>query len=266
VDLFGYLIIFLLFVIGFVFMGWLTFGADTNAYNTFENSFGTCWNFLLGNPPDWTQLAASNRVLGPFFFTMFTIFIFFILANMFIGIVSNSYGAVTANEPKYSFTHMLENTMEDVKAVLSRGFKFFSGRDLVYKRSVKELLRNLANPDVLQNPHPNREEVARAIGPTATELEIEDLYNWIKKVEDKKSKARSRRIKQDDDDTPPEEGSSGVQLKEQPQQIASGSNDGDVQLRARITALQAEVTQMRTTMQADMAQMKQLLQQVAGRF
>src|SRR5271163_4882520 len=63
---FDLLHIFLIFVFGFIFMGWLTFGADLQAYNTFPNSFNTCWNFLLGNTPDWGDMASSNRVLGPF--------------------------------------------------------------------------------------------------------------------------------------------------------------------------------------------------------
>jgi len=67
-DLVGFLFIFLILIFGFVFMGWVAFGQDIQGYNNFSNSFGTCWNFLLGNPPDYNAMSASNRILGPFFF------------------------------------------------------------------------------------------------------------------------------------------------------------------------------------------------------
>ncbi len=60
-----FLFIFLIILLGFVFMGWLTFGADLNYFNGFAGAIGTCWNFLIGNPPSYLELMQVNRSLGP---------------------------------------------------------------------------------------------------------------------------------------------------------------------------------------------------------
>lgn len=108
---------FLIILFGFLFFGWLTFGPDIYQFNGFANSLGTLWQFLIGNPPDYDQLALSNRVLGPIvcsvlylfyldsfshsiqYYALFTVFVFFILVNMFVAIVSNSFDLV-ANRTK----------------------------------------------------------------------------------------------------------------------------------------------------------------------
>jgi len=90
-DLLTFIAIFAIILLGFLFMGWLTFGAELGIFNGFISSMGTCWQFLIGNPPDFFDLYYVNRALGPIFFTLFTVFVFFILANMFIAIISGAY-------------------------------------------------------------------------------------------------------------------------------------------------------------------------------
>lgn len=60
--------IFLIFIFGFIFMGWLSFGADMEEFNTFVHSFSTSWTFIIGNAPDYNAMFRSNRLLGPLVF------------------------------------------------------------------------------------------------------------------------------------------------------------------------------------------------------
>jgi polycystin 2 len=188
-DLIGFLLIFLIFVFGFVFMGWLSFGADLNTFNTFGNSFGTCWNFLIGNPPIYSTMQSSNRVLGPVFFVLFTVFIFFILANMFIAILSNSLNDVVEADSQEKtklkdiiegkIVELIENVRKVYYRVTNKEFK---------KRSIFDILDELEHPEVMEQQNLTRDDVARAIGPKATTAEIDDLFLWIKKLEAKKNK------------------------------------------------------------------------------
>jgi len=195
-DLIGFLLIFLIITFGFIFMGWLAFGADLTAYDGFTNSFATCWNFLLGNPPDYFAMQSSNRVLGPLFFTLFTIFIFFILANMFIAILSNSFNVVSGDQGKIDVLDAISERVESIVKSITKTYEKMKKRPPRPKRAIKVLLDELAHPEILDQGDLTRDDVSRAIGPDAIEDEIEDLYVWVKKLESKKSRKAAKELKE----------------------------------------------------------------------
>lgn len=43
---------------------------------------------------DFEALEAANRVLGPIFFLTYVFFVFFVLLNMFIAIINDTYGEI----------------------------------------------------------------------------------------------------------------------------------------------------------------------------
>ena len=45
---------------------------------------------------DFEALEAANRVLGPIFFITYVFFVFFVLLNMFIAIINETYGEIKA--------------------------------------------------------------------------------------------------------------------------------------------------------------------------
>jgi len=194
-DLIGFLLIFLIFIFGFIFMGWLSFGSDLAAFNNFSNSFGTCWNFIIGNPPDYGSMFDSNRVLGPVFFVLFTIFIFFILANMFIAILSNSFNDVNSNKEDDG---KLKDIIDEKIAELVSGFKkmYFSVTNKNLKpRPIKEILDTLQNPLILERPNLTRDDVAHAIGSNAKQTEVDELYGWIKRLESKEQNKKAKEVR-----------------------------------------------------------------------
>ena len=64
-DLVYFLFIFLVVFFGFVMMAHLTFGADIAVFSSFLEAVGSCWQFIIGNPPSFDSLFSTNRVLGP---------------------------------------------------------------------------------------------------------------------------------------------------------------------------------------------------------
>ncbi|KAM9986098.1 hypothetical protein ACTFIZ_004357 [Dictyostelium cf. discoideum] len=90
-QLITFTIMFCIMMLGFLFSGWLTFGTDIASFNGFVTSLGTLLQFIIGNPPDYEAMSYTNRALGPIYYLLFTIFMFFILVNMFVAIISDSY-------------------------------------------------------------------------------------------------------------------------------------------------------------------------------
>lgn len=177
VDLATYLVMFLIILFGFLFFGWLTFGPDIYQFNGFANCLGTLWQFLIGNPPDYDELAKSNRILGPVYYALFTIFVFFILVNMFVAIVSNSFDLVAqrTKEQKQSMgvtgggiKKPLRRALVTVKAVVKRK-KLYSETELLRMLKHRELLEK----DVLTNQE--IEQALRDIGEEPLAIYIERI-------------------------------------------------------------------------------------------
>lgn len=158
IDMATYMVMFLIILLGFLFFGWLTFGPDLEEFNGFINSLGTLWQFLIGNPPDYGELSLSNRVLGPVYYALFTVFVFFILVNMFVAIVSNSYDAVSSRTVKK------EVTTYQMKKPFKRVVKMAKA---IYKRkplySETELLRMLQHKELLDKDHLTKQELEQEL-------------------------------------------------------------------------------------------------------
>jgi len=133
------------------------------------------WQFLIGNPPDYNDLSASNRVLGPVYYALFTIFVFFILVNMFVAIVSKSYDNVTDNLNKSNS----KIKMADLKKPLKRFAKMAKAvaqRKPLYSET--DLLRMMRNRNILEKSvltTADLESELRAMGEDPLSLYIERL-------------------------------------------------------------------------------------------
>jgi hypothetical protein len=191
-DLMGFMMIFLIFVFGFVFNSWLAFGDATAFFGSFSTSFGTGWNFIIGNPPDYDTIVNINAIQGPLYYVVFAIFLFYILPNMFIAIIVNSYGEI-------STTYSEQVGISDaINSKLSECFK--SSKKLAKKlidrskskRSILQILESLSYPEILEKPGLTIEDVIKACGPDTTEAEALELFEWIEKLESKKKQTQRR--------------------------------------------------------------------------
>ncbi len=53
----------------------------------------TLFRIVLGDF-DFHELEEANRVLGPIYFILYVFFVFFVLLNMFLAIINDTYSAV----------------------------------------------------------------------------------------------------------------------------------------------------------------------------
>ena len=94
-DLVGFLVMFFIIFGSFVQLGYLLFGTQIFDYSSIYHTIFALIRTILGDF-DFTQLEKANYVFGPIYFLCFVFFVFFVLLNMFLAILSDSFGEVKA--------------------------------------------------------------------------------------------------------------------------------------------------------------------------
>lgn len=119
VDLFFFLIIFLIFFIGMAQTGFLFFFQDVYDFRSFSISIVTLFKSLSGGL-DSDALAESNRIFGPAFFVFFNVIVILVLINVFLAIVNESYDTVSSMHKNQdnSVGQMLRHSFEVAKFIL----------------------------------------------------------------------------------------------------------------------------------------------------
>ena len=56
----------------------------------------TLFRIILGDF-NFHELEAANRILGPMYFILYVFFVFFVLLNMFLAIINDTYSEVKAD-------------------------------------------------------------------------------------------------------------------------------------------------------------------------
>ena len=91
-DTFYFLIIFAIFLFGFVGMSYISFGTHLEDYNSLGNAIRKCFEITIGDF-DYASLAKTNAPMAVIFFFPFNILFVFILTNIFLAIINEAYEA-----------------------------------------------------------------------------------------------------------------------------------------------------------------------------
>ncbi|XP_061573957.1 polycystin-2 isoform X2 [Cololabis saira] len=108
-DLVGFAIMFFIIFLAYAQLAYLVFGTQVNDFSTFQASIFTQFRIILGDF-NFSEIEEANPVLGPIYFTTFVFFIFFILMNMFLAIINDTYSEVKADMSQ----HRSEMEMTDL--------------------------------------------------------------------------------------------------------------------------------------------------------
>ncbi|XP_037621018.1 polycystin-2 isoform X1 [Sebastes umbrosus] len=95
-DLVGFAIMFFIIFLAYAQLAYLVFGTQVNDFSTFQASIFTQFRIILGDF-EFSEIEEANPVLGPIYFATFVFFIFFILMNMFLAIINDTYSEVKAD-------------------------------------------------------------------------------------------------------------------------------------------------------------------------
>lgn len=90
----SYSAVFFVNILSFTMLGVLVFGNDLESYHTFIEALVTLIQKFLGGDLFFYEIQSSNRILGPLFVFGYMLSMTFILINMFVAILNESYESV----------------------------------------------------------------------------------------------------------------------------------------------------------------------------
>ncbi|MEQ2236306.1 Polycystic kidney disease 2-like 1 protein [Ilyodon furcidens] len=92
-DILGFAIMFFIVFFAYAQLGYLLFGTEVESFSTFVKCIFTQFRIILGDF-DYDAIDRANRVLGPIYFVSYVFFVFFVLLNMFLAIINDTYSEV----------------------------------------------------------------------------------------------------------------------------------------------------------------------------
>jgi len=92
-DVAGFGVMFFTVFFAFAQLGYLLFGTQVEDFSSFSNAIFTLLRTILGDF-NFNEIEQANRVLGPIFFLCYVFFVFFVLLNMFLAIINDTYSEV----------------------------------------------------------------------------------------------------------------------------------------------------------------------------
>ena len=104
----------------------MIFGNDMAEFRSLIQSIFTLFRCILGDF-NFHMMEQTNRYLGPSFFISFQVLVFFILINMFLAIINDSYVEIKnreENKKKFQIAKYLKNSLEKIKRKLQVSNKF----------------------------------------------------------------------------------------------------------------------------------------------
>jgi hypothetical protein len=92
-DILGFSIMFFIIFFAFAELGYLLFGSQVEDFSSFGVAMFTLLRTILGDF-DYQAIEKANRVLAPIYFLSYIFFVFFVLLNMFLAIINDTYADV----------------------------------------------------------------------------------------------------------------------------------------------------------------------------
>ncbi|XP_010154109.1 PREDICTED: polycystic kidney disease 2-like 1 protein [Eurypyga helias] len=153
-DILGFAIMFFIVFFAYAQLGYLLFGTQVENFSTFVKCIFTQFRIILGDF-DYNSIDNANRVLGPIYFVTYVFFVFFVLLNMFLAIINDTYSEVkeelSSQKDELQLSDILKQSynrtltrlklkkeqISDVQKTLQNGTKELDFED--FKNSLKEL-------------------------------------------------------------------------------------------------------------------------------
>ncbi|KAJ8393244.1 hypothetical protein AAFF_G00063160 [Aldrovandia affinis] len=153
-DILGFAIMFFIVFFAYAQLGYLLFGTEVESFSTFVKCIFTQFRIILGDF-DYDAIDKANRVLGPIYFVSYVFFVFFVLLNMFLAIINDTYSEVkeelSKEKDELQITDIIKQSymktfmklklkkerISDVQRALQSGSKELEFKD--FRESLKEM-------------------------------------------------------------------------------------------------------------------------------
>ncbi|KAL7678013.1 hypothetical protein ACOME3_004240 [Neoechinorhynchus agilis] len=130
-DLIGYGLIFLNVFAAFSFLGVFLFGDRIKDYSTVDTTMFTLFRILIGDF-DFFKLQNERSIIGPLYFISFSLFVFFILLNIFLAIVNETFHNLSvgleAEEKRERMEENMKNKVQEEDAETENPSASFTSR------------------------------------------------------------------------------------------------------------------------------------------
>ncbi|GAB6028335.1 hypothetical protein CHUAL_002508 [Chamberlinius hualienensis] len=195
-DVGGFAIMFFIIFLAYAQLGYLLFGPHLRNFSKVQTSIFTLMRLILGDF-DYIALERANRIMGPLFFVTFVFFVFIILLNMFLAILSDTYTKIKSKMDQKHYSEGLE-IGKFFEAITSKFLKFMKKKTKTSNKITENIeendrpTRNLEVNDI-KNSEPNRQrsndkdvvETSRIeVDKSIKSVSIEEFENLSARVDD----------------------------------------------------------------------------------
>lgn len=109
-PLMSFMLMFCILFLAFCQFAFLVFGVDNDDYSSFSTTLGSVMSLTLGSF-QFHALADSSRILGPIFFLGYVVCVYFVLVNVFVGILNDALVEVANDSAVQSNEHEILDFM-----------------------------------------------------------------------------------------------------------------------------------------------------------
>ncbi|XP_075072553.1 polycystin-2-like protein 1 isoform X3 [Mixophyes fleayi] len=136
-DILGFAIMFFIVFFAYAQLGYLLFGTQVENFSTFVKCIFTQFRIILGDF-DYDAIDNANRILGPIYFVTYVFFVFFVLLNMFLAIINDTY-----SEVKEELSHQ-KNELQ-FSDILKQGYRKTLMKLKLKKERISDVQKALQN-------------------------------------------------------------------------------------------------------------------------
>ncbi|GFS38919.1 polycystin-2 [Trichonephila inaurata madagascariensis] len=167
-DIGGFAVMFFIVFFAFAQLGYLLFGSIVKEFSTFGTAVFTLLRLILGDF-DFEALENANRVLGPIYFLSYIFFVFFVLMNMFLAIINDTYAEVKAEIAE-------SNSEFEIADFFKKGYNNILGK-LGKRDKIQDIQNALRIADFDGDKKLSYQEVRQQLkARNLSEMEIEMLF------------------------------------------------------------------------------------------
>ncbi|TSK22687.1 Polycystic kidney disease 2-like 1 protein [Bagarius yarrelli] len=152
-DILGFAVMFFIVFFAYAQLGYLLFGTQVESFSTFQKCIFTQFRIILGDF-DYDAIDRANRILGPIYFFTYVFFVFFVLLNMFLAIINDTYSEVkeelASNSDDLQITDLFKQTVMKLKFKkdrISDVQKALDGSSELEFRDFRETLKEMGHDD-----------------------------------------------------------------------------------------------------------------------
>lgn len=172
-----FLIMFAIVFIAYGFMANLLFGSALVQYASFERTLITLFLMTLGEF-DYAEFDGVSKIFAPIFFFTFILFVFFVLLNMFIGIVGEAYNKESA-KPVIDLSDEFYDFLQDCKRAITEPIEEFIEQAKIKLKEMKKLAEEAA---AKRNAAIRRDNIGRGMVTKLAKNEFPELSEKAQKL------------------------------------------------------------------------------------